>query len=179
MRPYREIRAMRKNLERKLTHIFGMTRRRDAMLGDLYYSLRTEGTSAHAETLLMTLAHRYNRSEDVANCLMATVDHIDITEGPKRAYDLAYRMAMTAENGPVAMILSNKFSALKPQAELEPHIRMKAVKILDRIRVGAAEEGRWVTPTLLCFNHDGPRRRPADLTIRPINPYQFVDEMKR
>lgn len=169
---------MNRKLERGLTHIFGLTRKRDAMLGDLLYTMRMEERSAHLETLLMDLAFCYNRSEDVAKCLCAAVEYIDETSGPGNAHDLAHRMAMEAGEGPVALLLTVRLPELKKRADLALKIRRESNRILDRIRYQTVGDGVRLTPTLLCFNHDDAVCRPVHPELKPTKPGDFLQAVR-
>lgn len=170
---------MNRKLGRKLTHIFGLTRKRDAMLGDLLYTMKMEERSAHLETLLMDLAFCYNRSEDVAKCLCAAVEYIEETSGPGNAHDLANRMAMEAGEGPVALLLTVRLPELKKRADLALTIRRESNRILDRIRRRVLDDGTRITPTLLCFNRDDAVYRPVHPEMKPTKPGEFLQAVGR
>ncbi len=179
MRPHREGFVVNRKLARKLTHIFGMTRRRDAMLGDLLYSLKTEGLSANAENLALDLAYCHHRSEDIARCLSAAVDFLEAKEGARHAHDLAYRMAVAAGDGPVAITLASRLTDLKRRADMEPMVKKQMEKFLDRIRTKDLEVELHIRPTVFCFDCVDPRRRRDGLSLTPIEPYRFVQELER
>lgn len=167
-------------IERKLTHIFGMTRRRDAMLGDLLYSIRTEGLSAHAEMLCLRLASCHNRSAEVAKCLAAVVDYIELTDRAGTAHNMAVRMATAAGSGPVLMLLAAKIPPLEKLAQLEIPARQQAARIIDRVRLGARDPDSdgGILRTLFCYNQLGPRRRKPHVDMKPTPPHVFVWELE-
>lgn len=169
---------MNKKLARTLTHIFGMTAKRDAMLGDLLYTLKSEETSAHAERLLMELAYCHHRSVEVARCLSAVVDFIETREGPSLAYNMAFRMAVAADSGPVAIMLGAKLEPLKQLADIEPQVKKQMARIIDRVRTKDLDRDMRLRPTLLCFDCVGPRRKEG-LVLEPLDPYQFVSKLER
>ena len=160
-------------LERKLTHIFGMTKRRDALLGDLLYSLKTEGYGVQVEDLSLRLATCHNRSESMANCMEALINYLEATEGPYIAYNLSQRLAVAAYSGPVVISMLKKMVALEAFAKMEHTVKKETSQMLDGIRRRSVEDGS-IRPTLMCYTHTGPTRKKKDPILEPVTPPGFV-----
>ena len=170
---------MKRPLGRKLTHIFGMTKKRDLLLGDLLYSLRSEGFTAHAERLAMDLAYFYNRSPDIAKCLGTTIDHIDEVDGPTAAYRLCFSMSMAAGEGPVAMLLATRLPELERKASMEDGLRRKTRHLLDSIRYKNLEDPSIFVPTGAYWYPRDDTRRYDHLHLKPTPPHEFIALLRR
>ena len=165
--------GIKKQLVRKLTDVFGMVKKRDAMLGDLYYSLRTEEFSAHAENLIFDLAYLYHKSSEVGSCLASVIDHIEETSGPGRAYSLTKRLADFVVTGPVYTEMVRKLNGLQKKAESELLFRKLAISEIDRIRLGSIEERSSIASGWFSYLKPDKVIRPVDLVLKPMSPHQF------
>src|SRR5688500_9095785 len=77
-----------KKLDRKLTDIFKRTGRRDAMLAELYTALQMERYSQLVHALAADISYLYWDSHEVGQCIAATLDYVEQSEGPSRAMEL-------------------------------------------------------------------------------------------
>lgn len=163
-------------MRRQLSRVFERASVRDAMLGDLYYSLMTERRGVRVDYLVGRLAFEFNNSVEVGECLVAVADFMDHHEGAVHAYKVAFKAAVTAQRGAAYLKLVEAIPDLKRRADYEPGMQQKIAKEINRIRYDAAEEGAVLhTPAL--FKRDGVRPMKEDLPLRPLSPAQFCKLM--
>lgn len=164
-------------LDRKLTDVFKRTRRRDALLADLYRALciRDNGQMVHERAV--NIAYLYWNSPEVGQCLAETLEYYSQFEGPVRALELGKAIIRTVPSGAVFEHILGCFGRLQKDNDTESSARTAKNLILNRVRCQASGPHGRVIRTEFCFEED--RAQPfRSFDATHLSPSDYMRKLK-
>lgn len=165
-------------LDRKLTDIFRRTKRRDALLADLYQALGTRDNVQMVHDRAINIAYLYWDSHEVGECIAETLDYYAQFEGPFRAIELAKALIRAVPSGSVFEHVLGCLGRLQAHKDIEDPSRKKTAMLLNNIRMRSSEPGSRVMNTMFCYKEDYTRPLSPD-RVMSLEPKTFIHKLRK